>query len=245
MTINQLLDSIYLIPALLDHLDNPTDNTHQILQNNGINNDLVIQAGDIRHLLEYHKWIVQNNFRPNYTLLREGLAEYFEHYQSNLFKDFDIVGKAWMFLDYGCGEGRKTKQFLIDNPESSAVMVDKVNDHNQKNMLEVDFEKNPYWFQGYIDMFDLILLSEVLHCKKPIIQEYLLISSLKMLKTGGKLLIVENVDHCMEYRISKIKGQAMPLVTVQAVFSLMKPLGVTLSDIKYNQNHISYLYEKI
>lgn len=242
---NRIIDSIYLIPVLLDHLDKPTANTRAILKANNIDSMDIIEARKIRTLLEYHLHIIQNNYQPNYPLLRQGLREYFNEYLYKIFNQLDIRNKTWYMLDYGAGSGQMSQQFLKTNPDSQVLQVDKEIIDDSLPSLCVDFEADPKWYHGFKDTFDLVVVSELLHCKTLNWQEYIIKSSIAMLKPGGRLIIVENIDHTMEYRISKIKTTPHPVVMWPLIRKLMKPYKVKLiKQIHINQHYI-YYYEKI
>lgn len=243
MKLERLLDSIYLIPVILDHMDKPCTNTRAILRANDISDEQVAELHKIRHLLEYHKQVVQNKYSGNYPLLRQGLREYYETYLSSMFKAVGLTSCRLFGLDYGCGDGQVAEQFLEDNPESEIVLLDKEPVFNQKS-LTIDFEKEPNWWSNYIGAFSLVILSEVLHCKAPIAQHYLIDSSHNVLADHGFLLISENIDHCMEYRISKIKKKSYPVVDSYEIAQLTYKKFELIKETQIN-NHKIYLYEKI
>ncbi len=150
INIQRLLDSVYLIPVILEHLDNPTDNTEAILKENRVSFKTINEARQIRHLLEYHLRIVQNNFSPNYGLLRQGLREYHDLYLNKMFNDLGIVAKKWWMLDYGAGAGQMSEAFLKANPESEVMMIDK----EIVNGLAINLKLIQIGYQGYKGMFD-------------------------------------------------------------------------------------------
>lgn len=240
----QILDSMYIIPVLLDHFDNPTDLTTQILGDNGIFDEQIEQMRQVRHMLEYHRWSVVSGYAPNYPLLRIGLKQYYATFLKTMFTDIGFYNKRIMALDYGCGTGQVADQFLFDNPESEIILMDKENQTNKK-IIQVDFEREPTWYQPYAHYFNLVILSEVLHCKTPIFQEYLIKSSTNMLKRGGHILIVENVDFCMAYRISKIKQGSYKVLNADDIKKLTANYPLKLVKVKNIQRHKIYLYEKI
>jgi len=243
MKLERLLDSIYLIPAILDHMDKPCSNTREILRANDISDEQVAELHKIRHLLEYHKQVVQNKFSGNYPLLRLGLREYYQTYLSSMFKEIGLVGCKLFALDYGCGDGQVADQFLEDNPRSEIMLLDKEPILNRKSFV-LDFEKEPNWWSNYVGAFSLVILSEVLHCKAPIAQHYLVDSSYNLLAERGLLLISENIDHCMEYRIGKIKRDNYPVVDSYEIGQLTHRKFELIKQVQIN-NHKIYLYEKI
>lgn len=249
MNINKVLDSIYLIPAILDHLDHPTQNTKSILVNNGVANESDLETlSKLRHLLEYHLHIIQNKYSPNYELLRDGLVEYFNQYLSDVFLELGFEDKQLYMMDYCCGAGQYGKQFKELNPDSFIHFVDKVINpelFKTGSCSAINFETNPNWHKPFNDSADVILLSEILHCKNRKWQNYLIHSSHKILKDKGQLIIIENIDHCMEFRIKKLKSDnSIKLLSEHDIYNL------TCSSFKFlkkidKQRHNIYLHEKI
>lgn len=244
-TLGQVLDSIYLIPVILDHLEEPTVTTTMILQQNSITVYDLEEFKKIKSMLQYHVHAVQNNYAGNYPLLQKGLAEYYDSYLSQMFENIGIAHKRWVILDYGCGSGIVGEQFLSDNPNSSVFFMDKEDYTNGIGLnKKVDFEKEPGWYVDYYAHFDAIIMSELLHCKKKEGQEYLIRSSYEMLKPGGILIIVENVDYCMAYRISKIKHEEHDIVDLEQIDALTKKM-FRIEQIKQIQRHKIYELKKI
>lgn len=249
MNLQRIYDSIYLIPVLLDHFENPSESTRNILHKNGINEAMILELKMQKNLLKYHKHIVQSEYQPDYELLRKGLSEYFWLYLKPVFERLEITDEELIMLDYGCGSGQYSAQFLRNNPKSTVILVDKEEPDLDKIGVsaffeKVNFEEQPKWFEKYKDKFDLILLSEVLHCKSMLGQKYLIHSCQQMLKKKGQLLVIENTDYCMEYRISKIKKGDFKILSKIDLAKLMQEKFV-LRNMKELQNHSAYLYEKI
>lgn len=253
MNIQRVLDSIYIIPVILDHLDHPTKNTEAILLANDINPvDDMKELSKLKDLLWYHKHVIQTGYQPDYALLRSGLKEYFDTYLTDVFKRLNLVGMYGRMLDYGCGNGYYGHQYLKDNPESLVYLMDReipdsvVKNHANIIPIEDDFEAHPSWFMDKnLKNLDVILMSELLHCKTNAICKYLISSCCTLLKTGGNLIVIENQDPCMEYRISKIKGEPYPVIDMMTMdrFTMWFPLKIR-NIISINQ-HFIYLYEKV
>lgn len=245
MTLNNILDSIYIIPVLLDHFEKPTENTRSILNKHGITDDIIQETHNIRHLLKYHLEMIRNNYYTNYPLLRQGLKEYFQEHLSGIWHRLGFVDKEWLMFDYGCGQGYYSEAFMEANPRSEVICVDKdITTNVADGMLRVDFEVDKEWYRGHIGTADLVLLSEVLHCKTLRWQDYLVDSSYQLLKPGGLLVINENDDACMEYRITKLKHQEMPLVNFARVKLLTENKFELINFDNINQ-HFIYVYKKI
>lgn len=248
MTRQQILDSIYIIPVILDHLDEPSENTKKILQENEITDELLQEMSLVKHLLQYHYGIVKNNYYGHYPTLRKGLSEYFDQYLSAIWDKIGLMDKELLLLDYGCGYGQYSRKFLEVNPRSEVMLVDKemigIENSLLTRQLCVDWEKDREWFKGFIDTFNVVLLSEVLHCKTLVQQDYLIDTSHLMLKEEGLLIINENLDHCMEYRITKIKSYPSPVINYNRIKLLTENKFDLKNFVNINQHYI-YVYEKI
>lgn len=246
MQLKNILDSIYVIPVILDHMDNPRTITKEVLQSMGINEEDIEALRSIKSLLQYHKHIISSDFKPDYPLLRKGLTEYFDRNLKYMFKNSYMTDLNMYVLDYGCGSGQVSKQFLEDNPGSSVMLVDKYESPGLP-IVKIDFEADQNWYQKLHlqKTFDMVILSEVLHCKSPIFQDYLIRSSLNMLKPHGKLFIVENIDPCMAYRISKLKQGEYKALHPEDIESLVSEHNTRRLTITSLQRHIIYIYEKI
>ncbi|HYD90366.1 MAG TPA: class I SAM-dependent methyltransferase [Flavobacterium sp.] len=245
MNFKQLADSIYLIPVLLDHFSKPTDITTAILKEYDINERKVEEFRKVKSLLTYHLNTVRN-WQPDYPLLRQGLSEYFDAYMKHTFKNIGFTNKEWEVLDYGCGSGKYGLQFHELNPQSHVYFLDR--DHDQGylvNYIRCDFEKQPMWYMGYLKRFDCVIMSELLHCKDFVTQQYLITSAYEILAPKGKLVVIENADYCMAYRIARLKDNT----NINIVHAdLLKTLTFDFfNQIDQTQvlNHNIVVYEKI
>src|SRR5436189_6423762 len=79
MKIQSLLDSMYLVPIVLEHLERPTEITTRVMGEYQISER---DAREMKALLEYHYKTVLHyfNFPEGYPLLRKGLNQYFNRY---------------------------------------------------------------------------------------------------------------------------------------------------------------------
>ena len=249
MTTKELLDSVYLIPAILDHMKQPTKESAYLLANNGIGKSHLEEARKIEMLLRYHLKMVKEDFVPDYPALRIGLQQYFDLYLKDIWQKIEMVDKPWRLLDYGAGSGQYSDQFLADNMVGEVMMIDK--EQSRPDIVQIDFEQQPGWYAEYGQQFDVVLLAEVLHCKDEKMQNYLIQSSRIMLKDNGFLVVVENIDYAMAYRISKIKGTPYPVLDEKYMIGLMEQytqLGggnLIIRKQERIQQHIIYVYEKI
>jgi hypothetical protein len=241
MKIQDMLNAPYLVPTLLRHIDNPTDETRNMLQHMGVSLENFIDAKRIRTLLDYHDTFMRQG-QADYASLREGLQEYWYAYLYTMFQQLNIVNQEGFLLDYGCGAGQVSTQFLIDNPDAHAVRVDKEITH--PDTMQIDFEEWPDWYLQYVDQFNWVMLSEVLHCKSRIVQRYLIDSSYHMLVQDGSLLIVENQDPLMVWRINQIKGTNYKPINRAELDILLKGRFKLKNHLTIQQHHV-YNYVRI
>jgi SAM-dependent methyltransferase len=247
MNIKQLTDSIYFLPVVIDHIQSPSELTTVILAENGITDENIEEYKKVSNLLMYHLHCIQSNWKPNYHLLRVGLQEYFCNYLSNVFKELNIVDKAWKVLDYGCGSGQLGMQFEQDNPESRVMYLDRTKEDNidEERFILCDFERYPDWYRGCKNEFDCVLMSELLHCKNTEGQHYLVNSAHNILKPGGFLIIIENIDYCMAYRMNKFKKETVLNVVAAEQVDFLTSTFFVLQKETIILNHKIYIYEKI
>lgn len=206
--INQNVNSSYLIPVLLKVLNGSNDSElWDMLKEFDITPKNINQYNDIKHLLEYHYRFIGNHFYKDhvikdksfmYDLLRDGLNEYYHAFLKDFWPTIGITDKAYNLLDYGCGDGQYSFHFKYHNPQGSFRLIDKA--------LGIDFIKDPEWYKkdNYPYKYDVILLSEILHCKGEKWQDYLINSSIDLLKPNGCIIINENIDPFMNYRLKNL-----------------------------------------
>jgi len=159
----------------------------------------------LKSLLEYQIKMIPYHLKDNfytklsiksseYELLRNGLGEYFDVYLKDIFKELKYRRLYWDVLDYGGGDACYSKSFLKENPHSNSLIVDRILNFKEKDNLKFlknDFEENKEWFLTHKNKYNLIILSELLHCKNKEWRSYLIDSCFYMLKQGGRLLICE------------------------------------------------------
>jgi len=115
---NKVINSIYLIPALLEALEgNKEQHILDILKEFEIDN--IEEYRGLNSLLKYHYKIIKNDFNGEdlYPLLRKGLNEYYDKYLNDFWKIINIQNTNKKLLDYGCGTGCYSRSFKKDNPK--------------------------------------------------------------------------------------------------------------------------------
>ena len=179
----------------------------ELIDNNNKLTDKGYEVYDLIPLIDYYlslkddffNFSIYDNYTASndqYNLLREGLQVFHKHYNSNLFEYLDLTNKEWNVLDYGGGTGQYLIDFIKQNPRSKGLLIDRniVDRDGFENKIiskAIDFENNLEWYEEYEEKFNLIVLSEVLHCKNKLMREYLIDTCWTMLKQNGLLLINE------------------------------------------------------
>ena len=75
-------------------------------------------------------------------------------------------------------------------------------------------------------------------------QQYLIDSSLNMLKEGGKLIINENNDPFMNWRLNELTEKGRTL-NVDYIITLMNRVNFRLNQIKTINYHNIFVYDKL
>lgn len=171
----------------------------------------------------------------DYNDLRAGLQENFNVYLKDIFKKIKVTNRTGNFLDFGAGSGIYSRFFKLSNPKSKIFKLDR------HSGMKIDFEQNPAWYIDYIEKFDTVLLSEILHCKGPAGRRNIIHSIYKVLKPGGLVIVNENEDIFMKYRLSKVsKGKMLSIAEIHSLMAGFK----FIRKVKIH-NHNVMLYEKI
>jgi SAM-dependent methyltransferase len=198
----------------------------------------ITQAKLLKPFMKYNSVFVSDDKITKYALLREGLDNYFELFLCNIFRDLGITNKKGNFLDFGAGNGIYSKEFKRDNPDATIFQLEK------ESGMCIDFEKDKDWEKDFIEHFDFVLLSEILHCKGLPGRIAIMKSVNKVLKKGGTLIINENEDIFMDYRLKLLTpgGSMMTINDIESVVSYPRfKLKKTIKIL----NHNVLLYEKI
>lgn len=240
------MDSVYLLEVVLEHLERPSLATTRIIQEHQIDTR---DAKEIRHLLEYHYNITQTQYRDAeifYPMLRMGLKEYFDKYLTEGYvRITEKMPEPHSILDFGAGEGHVAKWMRRRYKSALVYTLDKAPIEDPLH-IKVDFEEKPDWWRDkWEESFDLIILSEVLHCKKPLTQMYVIDTCEHLLKKKGRLVIVEPVDYVMARRIAKLKKATGYAVLDEHHIRELMPSSFILHNIIRVQKHKFYQYEKI
>jgi len=226
--VSEILNSVFYIPLLLE-------NNKEFLKYLNLTKEEKAELKKLTPFLKYNLEFIQKGL-GDYELLRGGLKSYFELYLKDIFKKLKLTGKQFEFLDYGAGSGIYSKQFLIDNPKSKVHLLDRTIG------MKIDFEKTPDWYLDYKEKYDCVLLSELLHCKNLEGQKAIIKSVKHILKPKGLVIINENDDMFMAYRLKRVTNGGNKMTPAE-ITKLMK--GFKLKKQTKINNHNIFLYENI
>lgn len=245
--IEKMLRLPYVLPIILAHLEKQEEWHYYFFRELGISAFDLRQFKKVESLVKYHVKSAEEN--GDYGLLRQGLAEYFREYLTGIWQMVSLVDTDKSLLDYGCGAGEYSRQWLLDNPRGSAVLVDKAPYYGKElfkgaEYKQVDFLKDKGWFSQFFWQFDVVLLAEVLHCKEDADREYLWKSARLMLKTGGSMVIIENVDWAMQLRLSR-NGGGGQVLTPEMIKAMIPSEYFILRSIHKINSHYIYRYDKL
>ena len=221
INIYNLLNSIWIVPAVLVGIKNEiwkdiNNDRKRTLINIWKELKLIDDVGNLTevgnkiieiqdlllyfcNILPYHLDDDLKNIKKikpsEYSLLRSGLQEYFNTFLSDIFIELNYKNNNWSVLDYGGGNGQYSIEFLKSNPNSKCLILDRVQQFkNTENLMfhELDFQENNInWWKEYSRKFDLVILSELLHCKNETWREYIINSSYEIINDSGRILICE------------------------------------------------------
>lgn len=137
----------------------------------------------------------------NYTLLRKGLAQYYEAYIEENYKDFikkvfntQSPNKDFSICDYGGGAGQYAISILDSLPSrvKDATVMDRKPQCGDDRVLNLECQIDDL-SDIRDNKFDIILINEVLHCMSIDECTRTLLKATRMLKPGGYIVVGEQV----------------------------------------------------
>ena len=273
MNIKEILNSIFIFPAIKagfreriweENIDKKLIPVKEIWRELGLlDKNKLSQKGeqlyDILPLIDYYlslkddffNFSIHDDYKTDndqYQLLREGLESFHNNFNSQIFQYFNFRDKEWNVLDYGGGVGQYLIDFIKYNPNSSGLLVDrnKVNREEFNNNIKskaINFETDLQWYEEYEDKFNLIILSELLHCKNRLMQEYLIDTCWTMLKPNGILLINEVIPNAIfDWRMSMYSNGGKS-ISIEEIRSLTSDQWEEHRCYKNGTNDINYHYQ--
>ena len=262
-TVDTVIEQAYLLPALIEYFslgeDSPVPvHLERVFELSfGVGKAYIPKLRELKQyqdLLRYHWGFLKEQGKVfgnnNYDTLRKGLSAYFDKNLSHIFTELELVGTSYRFLDYGSGGGQYARKFKELNPNATVTTVDR-----KDADINIDFESFPSWYEQITKKYDIVLLSEVLHCKDSATRNYLLKSSLELLNDNGQIIVVENVQAGLDWRLRELTdgGRELPEEAVRMLFYLSntirrdkyKPEFLLKKIVNLNSTHTAYVYTKI
>lgn len=174
---------------------------------------------DCAGLLEYEFSMMQQQLDGNlktdpvkYTRLRQGLDNYAVAFLPDMRRwvtqQVGLDG-AKMF-DFCGGTGGYLHEFLRAWPQANGMLFDKMpgvihpsDVAMQMGVKQGDAMGDDRWFLDQIGAYDVVLMSEILHCKGPTERNFLLRRAKSLLKPNGVLLVIEQYPNLrLEWRMT-------------------------------------------
>jgi len=189
-------------------------------------------------LLEYELAMIGHQLNGNatdptmYAQLRNGLENYSNAYLSELLNWAALQVKhitTPAVLDYCGGNGAFIKRCCELHPGAYGMLIDRVAPASTPFAVEVRVgdvlaaENNPT--EGLDDQFDMVVMSEILHCKGAEDRARMIADAYRMLKVGGVLIVAEQfpglrlewrlaamteAGHTLEKEVVAFEVQAVP-----------------------------------
>ena len=220
----------------------------ECLNDLGINEKLLSELKKIEALFHYNHAFQCN--REYYSLLRDGLSQYYnKEIRSRFWEALKIENKKIHLCDLGAGAGQYSNDFLSLNPESLVTLVDRtgVMSHDLSKQdprmahFEVDWEENGEWWGNFINTFDVVLMSEILHQKSSDDRDNLVMAAKMISKPNGKIVVHESNDPFLAFRLHQLTmdGDRM---NIQDVRDVMTRNNLRSADIHFNTaryHHVS------
>lgn len=180
-------------------------------------------------LLEYEFSMMKQQLDSNFTTdpamyqqLRGGL----EHYARAFLPDMhdwisrQVAFDGALFFDFCGGDGGYMHSFLKTWPSAEGMLFDRapgftcpVGVVKRTAIMAGDAFGDDIWFTSQAGAYDVVLMSEILHCKGPEGRQFLLQRAKSLLKPTGVLLVVEQYPNLrLEWRMHDMTeaGQCLP-----------------------------------
>lgn len=195
-----------------------------------------IRVAACADLLEYEFGMMQQQLDGNhktdpakYKALRGGLEAYTTNFMQDIVKwvnDSNASQQPVTFFDFCGGNGGYLRSFLEANPGSQGMLFDRAPGIqkldatlNRMAIMAGDAFGEDQWFASQAGGYDIVLLSEILHCKGGADRQLLLLRAKSLLKPDGVILVVEQYPTLrLEWRMQDMTdgGQALPSQLVVA-----------------------------
>lgn len=188
-------------------------------------------------LLEYEFSMMKQQLDANFTTdpamyqqLRGGL----EHYARAFLPDMhdwitrQVAFDGALFFDFCGGDGGYLHSFLKAWPQAQGMLFDRAPGVPHPDNLAVvprmgikagDAFGDGQFFMNHAGAYDVVLMSEILHCKGPEDRRFLLQRAKSLLKPTGVLLVVEQYPNLrLEWRMHDMTEAGQCLSEQQVAF---------------------------
>lgn len=189
---------------------------------------------DCQGLLEYEFSMMKQQLDSNFTTdptmyqqLRGGL----EHYARAFLPDMhdwitrQVAFDGALFFDFCGGDGGYLHSFLKAWPQAQGMLFDRAPGAplpevaSRMGIKAGDAFGEDKWFVGQRGAYDVVLMSEILHCKGPAERQELLRQAKWLLKPTGVLLVVEQYPNLrLEWRMHDMTEAGQCLSEQQVAF---------------------------
>lgn len=190
-------------------------------------------------LLEYEYSMIQqqldSNFKTDpakYRSLRKGLENYAGAFLPEMVdwvaRGGDApMGAAPLMFDFCGGNGGYLRSFLRFNPSAQGLLYDRDPGAemlkeplvmNRMGIKAGDVMRDDQFFADHAGAYDVVLMSEILHCKGREDRLFMLRRAKSLLKPGGSVLIVEQFPGLrLEWRMNDMTDGGQCLLEAQVV----------------------------
>lgn len=186
-------------------------------------------------LLEYEFSMMKQQLDSNFTTdpamyqqLRGGL----EHYARAFLPDMhdwitqQVAFDGALFFDFCGGDGGYLHSFLKTWPQAQGMLFDREpgmrGSHDVVSRTGIkagDAFGDDQFFRNHAGAYDVVLMSEILHCKGPEDRQFLLQRAKSLLKPTGVLLVVEQYPNLrLEWRMHDMTEAGQCLSEQQVAF---------------------------
>ncbi len=181
---------------------------------------------DCAGLLEYEFSMMQQQLDGNhktdpakYAQLRTGLDNYAVAFLSDMrrWATQQVAFDGGLMFDFCGGNGGYLHEFLRAWPQANGMLFDKAPGgvHPSDVVLQMGIKQgdamgDDRFFLDQAGAYDVVLMSEILHCKGPTERNFLLRRAKSLLKPTGVLLIIEQYPNLrLEWRMTDMtEGQS-------------------------------------
>lgn len=200
-----------------------------------------------------------------YSQLRKGLSAFADNFlqpmlafiSNELYTVNPNKPEQLEVLDFCGGDGYYLKALRDHDPLLKLTLVDRVampeldaQAHNIESLagdVLADNGANPILDLHFDDRrFDLIIMSEILHCKGAENRAKLIRSAASLLKPGGKLIVIEQFPNSrLEWRMEVMTGEGKTLIHDQVAYEVQAVEGLKPSSFIQGVSHygITFIME--